>query len=142
MEKILVATDGSETAENAVREARKLAECMGANVRIIYVSEELASDPYHLTAREYVSIINEDAKRFGEGVLKKSLELFEDFPGEVDTILKTGDASKAIIYEAESGKYDLIVMGSRGLGAFSKTMLGSVTNKVLNHVHTKVYIVR
>lgn len=142
MEKILVATDGSETANRAIVEAKKLGECLGAKVTILYVASELVSDPYHLTAIEYVTKINEDVKKFGKKTLQEALKMFEGFPGEVDTVIRSGNAGREIIKEAEAGDYDLIVMGSRGLGAFSKTMLGSVSNKVLNHVDTRVYIVR
>ena len=44
--------------------------------------------------------------------------------------------------EAKEGDYDLIVMGSRGQGAFSKALLGSVSKKVLNHAEKNVLIVK
>ncbi len=80
--------------------------------------------------------------RLGKEMLDESLKLFEGTLVVVDTVIRSGDAGREIIAEAESGKYDLIVMGSRGLGAFSRAMLGSVSNKVLNHVDCDVLIVR
>ena len=111
MKKILVATDSSETAGRAIMEAKRLAECIGANVTIIYVAEKLATQTYSM-AREYVNMINEDVKNFGEKLLEDSLKKFENFPGEVDTVIKSGDAGREIIKEAEDGGYDLVVMGS------------------------------
>lgn len=141
MKNILVATDGSETANKALIETRKLAECMGAKVTIINVASDLIAHPY-LMNREYGIKTNEDLLKLGKELLDESLKIFEGFPGEVETVIRSGDSGREIIAEIEKGDYDLIVMGSRGLGAFSRAMLGSVSNKVLNHVNIKVLIVR
>lgn len=141
MKNILVATDGSETSNKALMEARKLAECMGSKVSIINVASDLVAHPY-LMNREYGIKTNEDLMKLGKELLAESLKIFEGFTGVVDTIIKSGDAGREIIAEAERGDYDLIVMGNRGLGAFSRVMLGSVSNKVLNHVEIPVLIVR
>lgn len=45
-------------------------------------------------------------------------------------------------YKIKVGDYDLVVMGSRGLGAFSRAMLGSVYNKVLNQVNANVLLIK
>lgn len=141
MNKILVATDGSETSNKALRETRKLAESMGSKVTIINVASDLVAHPY-LMNREYGIKTNEDLMKLGKELLNESLKIFEGFVGEVETIIRSGDAGREIIEEAEKGDYDLVVMGSRGLGAFSRAMLGSVSNKVLNHINTTVLIVR
>ena len=70
------------------------------------------------------------------------MKYFDDFEGKVNTLLKAGDPADVIIKEAEEGEYDILVMGSRGLGTFSRAMLGSVSNKVLNHVGINVLVVR
>lgn len=141
MRNILVATDGSETSKKALIEARKLAESRDSKVTIINVASDLVAHPY-LMNREYGIRTNEDLMKFGKELLKDSLKVFEGFDGEVDTIIRSGDAGREIIEEAKEGGYDLIIMGSRGLGAFSRAMLGSVSNKVLNHVKIDVLIVR
>ncbi|MGO1470886.1 MAG: universal stress protein, partial [Tissierella sp.] len=61
---------------------------------------------------------------------------------ELNVKLRRGDPADAIIKETEKEDYDLVVMGSRGLGTFSRAILGSVSNKVLNHVETNVLIVK
>lgn len=141
MKSILVATDGSETAKKALMEARRLAECMDSKVTIINVASDLVAHPY-LMNREYGIKTNEDLRTMGKELLDEALKVFEGFPGVVETVIRSGDAGRQIIAEAEKGDYDLLVMGSRGLGAFSRAMLGSVSNKVLNHVDQKVLIVR
>lgn len=141
MKSILVATDGSETAKKALVETRKLAESMGSKVTIINVASDLIAHPY-LMNREYGIKTNEDLLKLGKELLDDGSKIFEGFSGELDTVIRSGDAGREIIEESEKGDYDLIVMGSRGLGAFSRAMLGSVSNKVLNHVKKNVLIVR
>ncbi len=133
MEKILVATDGSANAERALLEAKKHAQCSGGEITILTIVESLG----------YQTIFIDDALNdLGESAFKNTLKLFDDFNGVVNTKLKKGHPADEILKEAENGDYDLIVMGSRGLGAFSRTILGSVSNKVLNHAKTNVLIVK
>ena len=141
MKKILVATDGSENAERALIESRKYAECSGAEITILTTVEYLVLHPY--TSVEYPVIPdNEELENVGESVLTNSLKLFDDFKGEVNTKLRRGNPANEIIREADSGDYDLIVMGSKGLGTFSRTLLGSVTNKVINNSMKNILIIR
>lgn len=141
MKNILVATDGSETSKKAILKTRTLAEAMGAKVTIINVASDLVAHPY-LMNREYGIQTNEDLMNFGKELLKEATELFDGFTGTVETVIRSGDAGREIVDEAKAGDYDLVVMGSRGLGAFSRAMLGSVSNKVLNHIEKDVLIVR
>lgn len=133
MEKILVATDGSHNSERALIEAKKHAEHYGGEITILTVTDPLGYQT------EYVDAVLETASKT---VLKNACKLFEDFKGKIDTKLRRGDSADEIISEAEEGNYDLVVIGSRGLGAFSRTFLGSVSNKVLNHAKTNVLIVK
>ncbi len=133
MEKILVATDGSHNSERALLEAKKYAIHLGGKITILTIV-----DPLGYQAK-YVDEVLEKASKT---VLKNSLKLFEDFEGQVDTKFRRGNSADEILKEAEEGDYDLIVIGSRGLGAFSKALLGSVSNKVLNHAKTNVLTVK
>lgn len=141
MKNILVTTDGSKNSNKALIEAKRLAEAMGGKVTLLHVVHDIVAHPY-LVRQEYSIKTNESLMKLGEELLKESLSFFEGFSGEIDTKLRTGDAGKEIIEEAESGDYDLVVMGSRGLGTFSRAMLGSVSNKVLNHVDINVFVVK
>lgn len=135
MKKILVTTDGSKNGEKALLEAKSLAEALGADIDILNVVKDAAINPYAVV-NSYNMQTAKDLEEAGEEVLEESLKLFEGFKGEVNTKIRTGDPGDEIIKEAENGKYDLVVMGSRGLGTFSRAMLGSVSNKVLNHAKT------
>jgi len=141
MKKILVTTDGSNNSKKALLEAKKLAEALDAKLEILSVVQNLIITPY-VTEQYYNAEINESLIQSGEAILEEALKLFDDFKGEVKTKLRKGNPGDEIIKEVEEEKYDLVVMGSRGLGAFSRAMVGSVSHKVLNHVKTNVLIVK
>ena len=141
MKKILVATDGSENSERALIEAKEYAKCSGAEITILTIVEYLVMKPY--ASVEYpVMPDNEELEDVGESVLTNSLKLFTDFNGKLNTKLRRGNPADEIIREADSEDYDLVVMGSKGLGVFSRTILGSVSNKVLNNSKKNILIVK
>lgn len=86
--------------------------------------------------------IKRNATIRGEEVIKKAKEIFEGFKGTFITETRLGDPVDEIIKFAEEGGFDLIVMGSRGGGIFSRALLGSVSDKVVHHVKTSVLIVK
>ena len=141
MKKILVTTDGSDNANKALLEAKRMATNFGATVDILYVVKQIAKNS-PVRIERYSQQTAEDFRKVGEETLEASLKYFDDFEGKVNTLLKAGDPADVIIKEAEEGEYDILVMGSRGLGTFSRAMLGSVSNKVLNHVGINVLAVR
>ncbi|MGO1469251.1 MAG: universal stress protein [Tissierella sp.] len=142
MKRILVTTDGSETAKKALLEAKGLAEALNAKLDIINVVKEKIINPYSTLDQTTTQKAIEHFKKTGYQILEDSLKLFNDFDGEVNTKLKAGDPADAIINEVEKESYDLVIMGSRGLSTFSRAMLGSVSHKVLNHVEVNVLIVK
>lgn len=141
MKKILVTTDGSENAKRALLEAKKLAEATGASVEILSVIEYIVLNLYS-TVKYNAMPTDKASQKIGEEILEDASRLFDDFNGELSAKLEKGDPGDVIIEKAEKEDYDLIVMGSRGLGAFSRAILGSVSSKVVNHVNTNVLIVR
>ena len=141
MKKILVATDGSENAKKALLKARTLAEALGAEVDILHVVKEIIINPY-VPAKYYMLPTEDELKKLGKKIMENSLELFKDFDGKVNSICEVGEPADVIIDQAEKEDYDLLIMGSRGLSSFSRAMLGSVSQKVLNHVRASVLIVK
>jgi len=68
--------------------------------------------------------------------------LAEDEDLEIDTHYVMGDPAVQIVKTAEEGNYQLIVMGSRGLGAIKGIVMGSVSYKVLQLSHCPVLIIK
>jgi nucleotide-binding universal stress UspA family protein len=60
----------------------------------------------------------------------------------VTKILTEDPIRDALVYQIKTGKYDLVVMGSRGRGALSASLLGSVSHYALNHSDVPVLIIR
>lgn len=138
--KILVPIDGSNNSDRAVSEAKKYAEFIGGEITLLTVVKPLTV-PY-FGNQELIKIDNKNLESAKEVVLNEALEEFEDFDGKVSKKLRKGNPADEILEEAEREDYHLIVMGSRGLGAFSKTILGSISDKVLNHTEKNVLIVK
>ena len=77
-----------------------------------------------------------------ETILQKALEAVGEIPGEVHTDLLEGSPAETILDVANTRKSDLIVIGSRGLGRLTGVLLGSQSQKVVQHAPCPVLIVR
>jgi nucleotide-binding universal stress UspA family protein len=136
---ILVAVDGSKAALRALEEAIDLARENGARLTLISV----AVPPHWRPASPYfVPAPNpEDIESDARAVVERAEALVpEDVP--VSAILRRGPADKAILERVENGEHDLVVMGSRGLGAAGSLLLGSVSRGVIAHSPVPVLVVR
>lgn len=141
MKKILVAVDGSKNSDKALAEAKKIGTCLESHISVIYVMEDIMSHPY-VHMQDYKGALDEAFKDQGTEVLERAKKELEDYNGEVEFLLKPGNPGNRILKVAEEGEYDLIVMGSRGLNAVSRVMIGSVSNKVVNRSDVSVLIVK
>lgn len=139
MKKILVATDGSSNSDRALIEAKKHAELSGGEITILTIVETLGR---YTTLKKQAGPEDDKIKRKSQLVLEDALEIFDGFKGQVNTKTRRGSPADEIITEAEEGGYDLLIMGSRGLGTFSRSILGAVSNKVLNHTKVNVLLVK
>jgi nucleotide-binding universal stress UspA family protein len=84
--------------------------------------------------------IEDEARSWAEGVLRQARDRVpDDLP--VATVLTEQPIRTALIEQIERGGHDLLVMGSRGRGAVSAALLGSVSHYVLNHSPVPVLIV-
>ena len=142
---IVVGTDGSATATNAVSHAIDLAREVGARLQIVSAYEPVSDQrlrnerievpkdlQWIINPREDVLAVLETAQREAEqaGVT------------QVETFARRGDAADAILDVAEEQDSDLIVIGHRGMTGAKRFLLGSVPNKVSHHAPCSVLIVR
>ena len=136
--KILVPIDGSDNAEKALTYALELAEMCNADVEVLTVVPEVVNDP------DWMKDYTEKMKEKGEEVLSKALrKAEEDKRGiRVSKRLEEGFTELKILEVAKKGGFDLIIMGSRGLGSVKRLLLGSVSNKVVNQSEIPVLIVK
>jgi nucleotide-binding universal stress UspA family protein len=142
---ILVGTDGSETAQTAVRRAIELAAGLRASLQIVSAYEPVADERLRggqLDARDDVQwMINPHAEAVA--LLEQArAEAREAGVAEVETFARQGDAADAILDVAEEQGCDLVVVGNKGMTGAKRFLLGSVPNKVSHHAPCSVLIVR
>jgi nucleotide-binding universal stress UspA family protein len=143
--RIVVGTDGSDTAAEAVRQATELAKLSGARLDIVSAFEPVPQNrvkaeareapgdvQYEISPREDVNLILEAAT--GEAK-KAGIE-------EVQAHAREGEPADAILDVAEEINADLIVVGNKGMTGARRFLLGSVPNKVSHHAPSSVIIVR
>ncbi|MEK7817471.1 MAG: universal stress protein [Actinomycetota bacterium] len=135
--KILVATDGSDNANEAVRHAAQLAKIASTDtVLVLHVCPACTADiDLQDTNRKIAERILEDAGSI-VSVKETDVQLMieADYPPE--------SVGLAITDIAKERKVDLIILGSRGLSEVKGLLLGSVSNKVLQHAECPVLVVK
>jgi nucleotide-binding universal stress UspA family protein len=141
---ILLATDGSDEAKLATQAATELSRETGSEVHVVYVLPAPAQlIGHHLYSDETRESLIGGAERDAETFLKEQAEKISSNGGKVaDTHLRSGDPDKEILRAAEALGVGLIVIGSRGLGAVSRALMGSVSDSVVRHAHCPVFVVR
>lgn len=144
IQRILLASDASGGATNAAAHAFALAKQWNACLTVLNVVEPsrwLASshpDPNPIkTAEEQIK-----SERIYTAVKESLQNLVAETQQSYRMHQEQGHDGKTIVKYAQSGGYDLIVMGSRGLGGFERLVLGSTSNYVAHHAHCSVLITR
>ncbi len=136
---ILLGVDGSEHALHAAKTAGNLARSMKSKTLHIVVAFDPV--PPYLGEPNLQDAISARMKE-AETILQAALEAVGKLPGELHTDILEGTPAEAILDVANTRKIDLIVMGSRGLGRLKGVLLGSQSQKVVQHARCPVLIVR
>lgn len=137
-QRIVIAVDGSDCSDRAVLQGFGLARTYGSTVWLVHAyphtSDLLGYDEFDkLVSRRKAAgqkILDHSRTVAGESVIEIIDDLLE--APEADAIVKVAEAQKA----------DLIVMGTRGRGAFEGMLFGSVSRKVVHHAPCSVLVVR
>ena len=145
IKKVIVALDGSESANQALDLALDVAEKYTADILLlsIFHSYLCRVRPSYLTPEEIQPCL-EKQKAYHEKVLSEALKKVNRLKPNlnVSTKLKEGRPTDKIIETAKEGNFDLIVMGSRGIGGITQLLLGSVSDRVADHAPCAVLIVK
>jgi nucleotide-binding universal stress UspA family protein len=142
--KILLATDGSKEARLASQAAAELSKDTGSEVHVAYVlpsPRELRG--HHTYSKEVMKSVLEQAEGEARSFLEEQAKQIGASGGKVaETHLATGEPDKKIVRLSEELGAGTIVIGSRGLGAVRKTLMGGVSDSVVRHAHCPVFVVR
>ncbi len=145
-DKLLVPIDGSESSDKALDKAIELGKEFGSEIYVLsvihdaYIMRATSTTAHYGVASSQTAnqeVINNAKKILNDA--EKKLENY-DFPHY--TISVIGDAAQEIMKIAQKNDIQLIVMGNRGIGAFSRTILGCVSNKVVNSSPMSVLVVK
>jgi len=149
IKKILLPTDGSEYSLKASKYAAEIAKNHGSKVTILHVMElklPAAKHPISFHDLDSAIIAVEDEapiKERAKKVMEKSEEILKSANVPIETeYISFGKVDRIIVETAEKEKFDLIVMGHKGLGGIKEVMLGSVTEGVSRNAPCPVLIVR
>jgi nucleotide-binding universal stress UspA family protein len=141
---IVVGTDGSDTANQAVRQAVELALAVGASIDLVSayapvpaqrLSEERRQAPEDL---QWAITPREDV----DATLAAAAEIAQQAGVAVEVFPRQGDPADAILDVAEERDADLIIVGNKGMTGAKRFLLGSVPNKVSHHAPCSVLIIR
>jgi len=138
---ILVAIDGSPDADEALAQAIDLAEAERSRLTLLSATTGPPVVAYaSIGAAEVVAQGIRDAEEEARRALEQGRERVPD-DVSVTTVLSVKPPRAAILRQIADGQHDLLVMGSRGRGAVSAALLGSVSHFVLNHSPIPVLVV-
>jgi len=141
---IVVGTDGSETAGEAVRQAVDLAKEISAKVQLVSAYEPVGDQ----RLREERTEVPDDVqwmvnpREDVDATLRDAADLAKRNDVEVETFARQGDPADAILDVAEEQSADLIIVGNKGMTGAKRFLLGSVPNKVSHHAPCSVLIIR
>lgn len=136
--RIIVAVDGSEHSPKTVEYAKSMALAFDAALWLVHAfprtSDLLGYEEYEkLVARR---------ENAGQDILDAARQVFDDTNLDIQEELLEEPAAEAILSVAEARNADLIIMGTRGLGALQGLVFGSVSNKVAQYATCPVMLVR
>jgi len=142
---IVAGTDGSSTAQMALRAAVDLAQQAGARLHIVSAYEAISE---HRMRSDSLDVPQD--VQWSVGPHADVLALLDQARltaagagvGHIETFARQGDAADAILDVAEEQAADLIVVGNKGMTGAKRFLLGSVPNKVSHHAPCSVLIVR
>lgn len=141
-EKILVPVDGSESSKLALSKAIELGNQFGSEIQVLSVAPEANLMRFTASTSNYDGSVNPEVIDLTMSILDGAKVQLKDYANPYEVQYIVGDAAREILRFAENNKIDLIVMGNRGMGAFSRTILGSVSNKVVNSSPASVLVVK
>jgi nucleotide-binding universal stress UspA family protein len=151
--RILLASDGSETAAHATEVAVELSKKTDSELHVLYVGEyspallyPQAADTSWVVQEDLAPIQEEQGQQFGQvarRTLDAEVQQVRAVGGTVaQAHLRMGTPDAEVVDLAEELDVGLVVVGSRGLGGIRRALMGTVSDSVVRHAHCPVLVVR
>jgi nucleotide-binding universal stress UspA family protein len=139
--KVLLAVDGSECSQAAERVLSQFPFETPPVVRLVHVVPVPDLNVVSHGASEAVAWFVEQNRKRGEAVLQEAAQRCSAWSERVETVLRGGFVAQEILLESETWKPDVVAIGARGLGLFPRVLLGSVSDRLVNHATCSVLVV-
>lgn len=140
--KILIAVDGSSSALRAVKYATALAKQLTATPHITLVTVHDDTGLRHLARHLPKDGLEDYFRELSERDLKPARKLLDKADLPHDMVIKIGNVVKEIMNTADTGKFDMLVLGSKGRSGLSDLVLGSVAQRVCAMAKQPVVLVK
>jgi nucleotide-binding universal stress UspA family protein len=133
---VIIATDGSASAEQAVVAGARVARTLGTKAVLVYVRPAIGplGEPYY---QEKLS----EQMEYGRAALNRAQTLAGQEGCEADAEILEGNPPDQVVELAQARNAPLIVVGSRGLGAVAGALLGSVSSAIIHRADRPVLVV-
>ncbi len=137
----LVAIDGSDSSRKAARFAHDLAQQTSARITLLFVLEPPRMLALGFLDSELISSSQRSPEEL-EAVRRLLDEVASDLPkAQVDKVVEIGRPADTIVAQADALGADHLVIGARGLNPGGKWLLGSVSDRVVQHAGRPVTVV-
>jgi nucleotide-binding universal stress UspA family protein len=139
LHRLLVAVDGSDTAELALSAAVTAARRDHAAITLLAVTPDFVKEPVNwLAGAPDPAQLQEEADEDARRLLCDTVDRIpDDIP--VTKCLRHGKAGPEIVAQAKQHDYDAILLGARGVGRVG-ALVGSVSSYVMHHADTAVFV--
>ena len=142
--RIVVGTDGSETAKEAVLTAIELAKLSDAKLEIVSAYEPIPQQRLKDEAEGISGDVSHSVnpREDVQFILDKAAAEAKKEKVDVVTHPREGDPADAILDVAEENGADLVLVGNKGMTGAKRFLLGSVPNKISHHATCDVWIAK
>ncbi len=141
---IVVGTDGSDTATEAVRQAVELATAVGGRLEIVSAYEPVPDSRLRKEAQQVPPDVHWtiNPREDVDATLAAAAAVAQAASVPAQVHARQGDPADAILDVAEETGADLVVVGNKGMTGAKRFLLGSVPNKISHHAPCGVLIIR
>ncbi|MCW4055566.1 MAG: universal stress protein [Candidatus Bathyarchaeota archaeon] len=151
--KILVPLDGSQHSLKALSFAVEIAKKFGGKITLVHVYSSVVVPTFlpkpsvttghmPIMAAEDVTKVALASRRVGRRILEDGEEKARAEKVDVESLLREGHTVEEITRVAEGGRFELIVMGARGVSHVRAMFLGSASDGVIHHAGCPVLVVK
>ena len=143
MRKILVALDGSEQSQRALQEVLDLFETGALHVHLLNVCEPIhVNEVLFKDTLTEMRALEDEHTVAGRKIVETAAAKLNEAGVSNDTHVEIGHADQTIVGFAEKYHAEMIVMGTRGMGAIRSLAVGSIANKVVHLAEVPVLLVK